>query len=1138
MSSKDELRHLTLDQLRALRKPATVDPDAIPPRRAAATALPLSSAQQRLWFLAQMPEVGDAYRMALHLRLPATLDAAAFARALDALIARHDSLRTCFPAPAGTPTQRILPPPAQSVLRVESSPRSEADAMLRAQRESTRAIDLSQALPLHALLQRMAGDGDGEAAGGWLFSLILHHIVSDGWSMEVLVRELGALYAAESGGRPAVLPPLPVQYADYALWQRARVGGPQAQQDAAYWSEALRDAPTLLELPTDRRRPPVQDHRGALRAIDFDAHLSAQLRALAQRNRSTLFHVLLAAWSVVLSRLSGQEDIVIGAPVANRGRPETKGLIGFFVNTVALRLRPTPALDADALIAQARSVALAADAHQELPFDQVVERINPPRSLAHAPLFQVMLAWEGRQGDTLTLGEMTAQRVHIAHDKAKFDLTLYLSERADAGGDADADGAAAPRIGGVIEYATALFDAATIDRHAAMLDAVLRAFVDAPTQPVARIPLLLGADYRRIVEDGNRIAAPTAPWRAPHADFARHAASTPQAIAVVCDGVALCYGELNARANRLARHLRALGAGPERLVAVCLRRDLGVVEAILAVHKAGAAYLPLDPSYPPERIAFMLGDAAPPLALVDAEGEAALHAALALALAPAAAPRPQCIRIDDSTSRDALPEHDLTAEETGLAAKHLAYVIYTSGSTGTPKGVMIEHRQLARLFDATDAWFGFGAEDVWTLFHSYAFDFSVWELWGALRYGGRLVVVPQDVARAPDAFHALLCREGVTVLNQTPSAFRALIAAQAGSNAAHRLRTVIFGGEALEPRMLRPWYADPRNADTRLVNMYGITETTVHVTWRPLTPADAGIGEASTQHGTHGSAQSPAHSPAHSPIGVRIPDLRLYLLDAQRLPCPVGAVGEIFVGGAGVARGYLNRPELTATRFIDSPFVPGDRLYASGDLARLLPDGSLDYLGRNDFQVKIRGFRIELGEIENALSALPGVRDAVVLAREDAGLQAGERRLVAYVRGDGAAPPSAETLRAALAPLLPEYMLPAAWVTVQDWPLTANGKLDRAALPAPDADARGARAAYVAPSTPAEEVLAALWSDLLGVSQVGVHDDFFALGGHSLLAMRVVSAIRDVLGVELSLRTLFEHPTVAALARELTHEDD
>ncbi|HLM68307.1 MAG TPA: amino acid adenylation domain-containing protein, partial [Longimicrobium sp.] len=698
--------------------------------------------------------------------------------------------------------------------------------------------------------------------------------------------------------------------------------------------------------------------------------------------------------------------------------------------------------------------------------------------MSHAPLFQVVFALRDAGGAAAALPGVRTVALPPVLDAAKFDLSLGLE--AHEGG-----------LRGDLEYSTDLFERATIVRMLGHLQRVLEQVADDADAPISTLALL-GRDERAlVVDEWNRVDADYPADRCIHAIFEAQAARTPDAVAVRFEDRALTYRELNEQANRIGHHLLRRGVGPEVRVGLFLERGLDLVAAILGVLKAGGAYVPLDPSYPADRVAFALSDAGVPVLLTQENLRGQLSAADGI----------EVISLD--ASADGIAAESADNPESGANPESLAYVIYTSGSTGTPKGALIEHRNVARLFSATDAWFGFDHTDVWTLFHSYAFDFSVWEIWGALLYGGRLVVVPWDVSRDPDAFHALVQREGVTVLNQTPSAFRQFIRADVQRGGELALRNVIFGGEALEPASLREW-VDRRGVDApRLVNMYGITETTVHVTYRPLSRQDVFEG-------------------AGSPIGVRIPDLRLYVCDADLRPLPIGVPGELYVGGAGVARGYLNRPELTAQRFIESPFGAGT-LYRTGDRVRWLADGTLEYLGRLDEQVKIRGFRIEIGEIEAALRRA-GVADCAVLVREDV---PGDKRLVAYVVGGA----DADELRAAIRRSLPEYMVPAAFVSLDALPLTANGKLDRKALPAPDFAAD--EDAYVAPRTQAEGVLAGIVGEMLHVERVGVHDDFFALGGHSLLATRVVSRIREVFGVEMPLRALFEGPSVAELAERV-----
>src|SRR6185312_1817761 len=678
---------------------------------------------------------------------------------------------------------------------------------------------------------------------------------------------------------------------------------------------------------------------------------------------------------------------------------------------------------------------------------------------AHSPLFQVMFAWQNAAEARLELPGLEVQPLPSAsHRWAKFDLTLSLEEVGDT-------------IGGVIEYTSALFEDATVHRYIGYFLALLNAMVADDAQTIDRLPMLSEEEREQVLHRWNETKAEFPSEKCVHELFEEQVRRSPEATAVVFEKEELSYGELNARANRLAHYLRALGVQPDERVAICVERGFEMIVCLLAILKAGGGYVPLDPAYPEERLRYMLADSAPILLLTQ-EHLQGLFGGIR-----------DTVRVldlsDAAPAWSSQPEINPDRNSVGLTSKHLAYVIYTSGSTGQPKGVMVEHMNVARLFTATAAWFHFSDKDVWSLFHSYAFDFSVWEIWGALLYGGRLVVVSRETARSPQAFYKLVCQERVTILNQTPSAFRQLISAQGERGKAPRLRHVIFGGEALDVASLKPWYEQNNGGPARLINMYGITETTVHVTYRPLEQVDT------------------ERRSGNSPIGYRIPDLRVYILDSNREPVPVGVVGEMYVGGAGVARGYLNRPELTAEKFLKNPFTddPNGRMYRTGDLGRWLADGNIEFVGRNDNQVKIRGFRIELGEIEARLAQHPEVREAVVLARED---EPGDKRLVAYYTASGigeaeAASVGAERLRAHLSAVLPDYMVPAAYVRMERLPLTPNGKLDRKALPAPEQEAYAVRG-YEAPVGEIEAKLAAVWAEVLKLEKVGRHDNFFDLG--------------------------------------------
>ncbi|SDX46163.1 arthrofactin-type cyclic lipopeptide synthetase C [Pseudomonas syringae] len=1045
--------------------------------------LPLSSAQQRIWFMAQMEDANSAYNISLGLKLSGPLDSRALTRALERIVARHDSLRSRFGQEDDNAWVQAASVTSVPDISWQDLRGQNPDALRAvAKEEAAQPFDLQNDLPIRGRLLCLAEDRH-------VLLLTVHHIVADGWSLGVLTRELTALYQAFSQGLPDPLPPLALQYGDYAVWQRHWLDAERLSHQADYWQQALAGAPVLLTLPTDRPRPAHQDYTGASVALNLDARLSTDLRAFCQAQSVTPFMLFMGAWAVLLARLSGQEEVVVGMPVANRRRAEIEGLIGLFVNTLAVRVDTSGEPDVATLLARIKARVVAAQDHQDLPFEQVVERLRPPRSLAHSPLFQASLTWDGSQGLDLQLGDLQLEPLDEQAAFAKFDLALSVGDSAD-------------HFRCIVEYATALFDRGTVERYLGYLEATLRGMVaDSQTQ-VNHIPLLSEAERRQLTDGFNAPDVVYPHGQTLHSQFEAQVQRTPDAIAVSFEDVSWSYATLNAQANKIAHRLIGLGIGVDDRVAICTHRGPQMIAGLLGILKAGAAYVPLDPAYPLERIAYTLGDSAP-VALLS---QRSVQEALPVSDVPV-------IRLDDADLQD---QSDCDPQ-VAVKPTSLAYVIYTSGSTGKPKGVMIEHRNVARLFSATEGWFGFNERDVWSLFHSFAFDFSVWEIWGALLHGGRLLIVPQLVSRSPEDFYALLCSAGVTVLNQTPSAFRQLIAAQGENPQAHSLRQVIFGGEALETAMLKPWYARNVNADTQLVNMYGITETTVHVTYYPVQPEDAQRVGA-------------------SPIGKRIPDLQLYVLDTRGEPVPLGVVGELYVGGAGVARGYLNREALTAERFLDNPFshAADARIYRTGDLARWMADGSLEYLGRNDEQVKIRGFRIELGEIASRLNDHPDVLDAVVVAREDV---PGDKRLVGYYTcAEDQTGLDIEQLRTWLSGLLPEYMVPAAFVRLGGLPVTANGKLDRKSLPAPDRDSIASRA-YEAPQGAIEIALASLWAELLQVEQVGRQDNFFELGGHSLLAVTLIARMRR-LDMKADIRVLFVQPTLAALAEAVGRDSE
>ncbi|WP_303692909.1 pyoverdine non-ribosomal peptide synthetase PvdD [Pseudomonas aeruginosa] len=1051
--------------------------------------LRLSYAQERQWFLWQLEPESAAYHIPSVLRLRGRLDLDALQRSFDSLVARHETLRTRFRLDGDEARQEIAASMALPLDIVALGPLEEGALARQVETTIARPFDLERGPLLRVSLLRLAEDDH-------VLVLVQHHIVSDGWSMQVMVEELVQLYAAYSRGLEVALPALPIQYADYALWQRSWMEAGEKERQLAYWTGLLGGEQPVLELPFDRPRPVRQSHRGAQFILELDIDLSQALRRVAQQEGATAFALLLASFQALLYRYSGQADIRVGVPIANRNRVEIERLIGFFVNTQVLKADLDGRMGFDELLAQARQRALEAQAHQDLPFEQLVEALQPERSLSHNPLFQVLFNYQSEargNGQAFRFDELQMESVQFDSRTAQFDLTLDLTDEEQ-------------RFCAVFDYATDLFDASTVERLAGHWRNLLRGIVANPRQRLGELPLLDAPERRQTLSEWNPAQRECAVQGTLQQRFEEQARQRPQAVALILDEQRLSYGELNARANRLAHCLIARGVGADVPVGLALERSLDMLVGLLAILKAGGAYLPLDPAAPEERLAHILDDSGVRLLLTQGHLLERLPRQAGVEVLAI-----DGLVLDGYAESDPLPT---------LSADNLAYVIYTSGSTGKPKGTLLTHRNALRLFSATEAWFGFDERDVWTLFHSYAFDFSVWEIFGALLYGGRLVIVPQWVSRSPEDFYRLLCREGVTVLNQTPSAFKQLMAVACSADMATQqpaLRYVIFGGEALDLQSLRPWFQRFGDRQPQLVNMYGITETTVHVTYRPVSEADLEGGLV-------------------SPIGGTIPDLSWYILDRDLNPVPRGAVGELYIGRAGLARGYLRRPGLSATRFVPNPFPggAGERLYRTGDLARFQADGNIEYIGRIDHQVKVRGFRIELGEIEAALAGLAGVRDAVVLAHDGVG----GTQLVGYVVADSAedAERLRESLRESLKRHLPDYMVPAHLMLLERMPLTVNGKLDRQALPQPDASL--SQQAYRAPGSELEQRIAAIWAEILGVERVGLDDNFFELGGHSLLATRVISRVRQEQQLDASLKALFERPVLEAFAQGLERTTD
>jgi len=1087
--------------------------------------LPLSAGQQRLWFLNQLDGPSATYNLPVALRLSLSPDPVALAAALADLTARHESLRTIYPETNGTPYQRIL---STTVVQphlehIHLLPQQLTAALTRA---ATQGFDLSAQAPLRAHLFTITPATDLQAAGAGraggddeqehVLLLVLHHIAADGWSAGPLAGDLATAYAARLAGHAPDWQPLPAQYADYTLWQQQLLGDPadpasRAARQLSYWRQALAGLPDELPLPTDRPRPARASFRGGQAAIAIPAATHTALAALARQHGATLFMAIHTAIAALLTRLGAGTDIPIGTPIAGRTDEALDDLVGFFVNTLVLRTDTSGDPTFTALLHRVRDTGLAAHAHQDLPFERIVDDLRPARSLARLPLVQIMLAFQNTAPPPVT-PVLSSTPLPVPTGTAKFDLLFELTEQHTPAGEPAG-------VDGYLEYATDLFDLSTAEALTARLIRMLTAAATAPATRLSQLPLLAPAERHQILHDwvtspaaSQGVGIPSAGVTITDLFQAQAAANHSRAaLSYIHDDtiVHVSYQQLDRSANKLAHHLAARHhVGPEKLVALALPRTPDFVVAILAVLKAGAAYLPLDPGYPAERVAAMLEDARPALVLTNADWPNPLP------------PDVPAVSLSDRPVERAVGRCSHVAPAVKVSPDHPAYVIYTSGSTGRPKGVVITHRNVTRLFRMTERWFDFGVDDVWTLFHSFAFDFSVWELWGALLYGGRVLLVPYVITRSPEEFYALLVSERVTVLSQTPSAFYQLMQADglatetAAGGPELALRYVIFGGESLEPGRLTDWYSRHAAGTPTLVNMYGITETTVHVTYLALDESDATANKGSV-------------------IGAGIPDLRVYVLDDTLQPVPAGVVGEIYVAGAGLSRGYLNRTPLTAHRFVADPFgVPGTRMYRSGDIGRWHDDGRLEHLGRGDQQVQLRGFRIELGEVETALARHPAVAQVAVIARED---RPGDLRLVAYLVPAADAVLDTTELRRFAAGALPDYMLPAAVVTLDALPLTQNGKLDRRALPAPDLSAP---VSSRAPRTPHEAVLCGLFGEVLGLEQVGIDQSFFLLGGSSLLAARLISRARSALGAELTIRDLFEAPAVADLAVRLDNRGE
>ena len=1023
-----------------------------------AEKLRLSFAQERQWFLDQLEPYNPFYNIPVAVRITGPLNVAAIEQSINEVSRRHEALRTTCSTVDGEPLQVIAPDASFTLpvvdLRDLPNPGREDKARELATQEARKPFDLGRG-PLFRATLLWLGEKD------YVLLLTTHHFVADGWSMGVLYREISALYETFSTGRPSPFPELPIQYADFGYWQRQLVQGQILETQRAYWKKQLADAPAITELPTDRQRPSVQTYCGATQSFSLPATLSEAIKALSRREGVTLFMTLLAAFQTLLYRYTGQDDIVVGTAVSNRNRIETEGLIGPFANNLALCTDFSGSPNFRQVLARVREVAVGAYAHQDLPWEKLIEELHPERDLSRNQLFQMLFVFhEYSLEQNLKLPDLGVRHFRIELGSSRFDLSLGMMSEEN-------------RLSGCVEYNTDLFDPSTITRFLGHFQVLLEAVVLDPDQPVSRLPLLTEAERHQVLVEWNDTQGDYPNASCLHQLFEAQVTRTPEATAAIFEDQLLTYHELNARANQLANHLRTLGVGPEVLVGICVERSLEMVVGLLGILKAGGAFVPLDPLYPRERLTVILEDSRLPVLLTqDRLAESSMENGVHI------------IRLD--TDWDMIAPESRENLTTKATPENLAYVTYTSGSTGTPKGVMIENRSVVNVLSSFIKSYGLSAADRVLQQTSISFDVSVNEIFPVLCAGGAVVLPNKDDVLDLERLTRLIREHRVTIIGAAPSLLAAL---NAENHDLSTLRLILSGGEALSysdvDRLLR---------STMVTNGYGPTETTICALSYDLDPQ--GPGKDVT-----------------IPIGKPLMNYKVYILDKHLECLPVGCPGELCISGAGLARGYLNAPEQTAESFVPNPFVPGARLYRTGDLARRLPDGNVEFLGRIDDQVKIRGIRIEPAEIEAALDAHGAVGKTVLMSRED---RRGDKRLVAYVVLDHESSATINELRGFMKQKLPGYMVPSTFVFLDALPLTPSGKVDRQALPVPDWDRPRLEDTFVAPSTSLEALIAEIWQDALGVDRVGRYDNFFDLGGHSLLSMEVVARLEKKLGLRVN----------------------
>ncbi len=1064
------------------------------PRRVNSGSAPLSFAQQRLWFLDQLEPGSALYNVPGAYCLNGPLDFKSLEQSLNEIVRRHEVLRTTFRSVDGSPLQVASSESPLLLPVVDLSDRAESERQDEARRiaadESRRPFDLEQGPLMRVLLLRL----DPEKH---VLLLTMHHIVCDGWSMGILFRELSALYNAFRRGNLVPFTDLPIQYADYAVWQREWLQGPRLETQLSYWRNQLKNLSTL-QLPTDRPRPRVQSYRGARRSMKISKELAAAIKTKSSREGVTLFMILLAAFQALLYRYTGQDDVVVGSPIAGRNRIDIEPLIGFFVNTLVFRSDFSRNPTFQELLGLVREIALDAYAHQDVPFEKLVEELQPDRNLGQSPLFQVAFQLQNTQKTPLRFDGLTVSRLQLNGKTVKFDLSLTVQENSQG-------------LAASLGYNTDLFDAGTIDRILRHFHILLEGMVANPERRISDLPLLMKSERHQLLVEWNDTRIDYPKETCIHELFEEQVKRTPNATAVVFTSTErwrgedqqLTYRELNQRANQLAHYLRKLGVGPEVLVGIYVERSLEMMVGLLGILKAGGAYVPLDPEYPPERLAYVLEDTQAPVLLTQKKLLATLAEITKPGKSTGESQNRLLVCLDRGWNEIIREGKDNPENQTN--PENLAYVIYTSGSTGRPKGVQIPHSALVNFLCSMRERPGLTNKDTLFAVTTLSFDIAGLELYLPLMVGARLVIADRELAADGARLAKKLTEFAATTVQATPVTWQMLL--EAGWKNTN-VPKILCGGEALPNELSNRLLT----RSSSLWNMYGPTETTI---WSALNRVEFGEGSIS--------------------IGRPIANTQIYILDRCLQPVPVGVTGELYVGGAGLSRGYLREAELTAKNFLPDPFSfqEGARLYRTGDLARYLANGNIQFLGRIDNQVKIRAYRIELGEIEIVLAQRAGVGGAVVLAREDV---AGEKRLVAYVSGNNEPIPTVNELQTCLKQKLPQYMVPSHFVFLNSLPLTPNGKVDRNALPPPDGERPEPTESFVAPRTPVEERLAGIWSKLLGVNQVGIRDNFFDLGGHSLLAVRLFAEIEKAFNQRPPLSSLFQEPTIEHLAKFISHE--